>query len=98
MSTERNEPEKPKSTFIAMGGSGGGGTAIVAQGIPTADELAKLPRWATVAFVARCLRRVRPWAVSDPSQVATAEWTLNSLERSASEARVAKVDWHWLGK
>jgi hypothetical protein len=29
-------------------------------GIPTKGEIAKLPRWARVAFAARCARRVQP--------------------------------------
>src|SRR4051812_9654562 len=30
--------------------------------LPTEEEIAKLPRWARVAFAARCARRVLPFA------------------------------------
>lgn len=59
--------------------------------LPTEDEIAKLPRWARVAFAARCARRVLPlfligrpfpherWYSSQDPQ-----WSLSQAERSAA--------------
>ena len=35
---------------------------MATQKLPTEDEIARLPRWAIVAFAARCARRVLPLA------------------------------------
>jgi hypothetical protein len=40
--------------------------------IPTEEEIAKLPRWARVAFAARCARRALPLFVAGQSEQAGA--------------------------
>lgn len=60
--------------------------------LPTEDEIAKLPRWARVAFAARCARRVFPlylayWPEGRTHQELEAR-TLAECEESAREAKI----------
>ncbi|HEV3385202.1 MAG TPA: hypothetical protein VG097_10310 [Gemmata sp.] len=65
--------------------------------LPTEDELVRLPRWARVAFAARCARRVLPlfpfrWPDAPTNYVATLTWAVEVGERSAANAG-AVDDW-----
>lgn len=59
--------------------------------LPTRDEIATLPRWARVAFAARCARRVLPlfrakWTNAPPEQVLLLKHAVDFSELSASRA------------
>ena len=74
--------------------------------IPTEEEISKLPRWAIVAFAARCARRVEPifrlaWpdapkkhihAVADAIEVAEISASIASTAVSASARTAAAVE------
>jgi hypothetical protein len=65
--------------------------------LPTVDELARLPRWAQVAFAARCARRVLPlfafrWPDAPKNYTARLTWAVEISERSAAHAG-AGGDW-----
>ncbi len=56
---------------------------------PTADELRTLPRWARVAFAARCARRVQPifvsmWPDAPEEHVAAVQRAISFAEHSAA--------------
>ncbi|MCW5777789.1 MAG: hypothetical protein KIS87_15240, partial [Phycisphaeraceae bacterium] len=58
---------------------------------PTEEELATLPRWARVAFAARCARRVQPlfkhfWPAAPEEQVRGIDTAITLSERSAAHA------------
>lgn len=62
--------------------------------IPTEDEIKLLPRWARVAFAARCARRVQPlfaWARSNVEQnvAEEIEFAITLAEWSAANANLA---------
>jgi hypothetical protein len=61
--------------------------------IPTNDEILKLPRWARVAFAARCARRVFPyfrdWKKADDKQVKAVEQAISLAENDASNGHVS---------
>lgn len=68
--------------------------------LPTEDEIAKLPRWARVAFAARCARRVlplfltnRPFPSENRYSAQDPQWSLSQAELSAATAssRVTSV-------
>ena len=59
------------------------------EGVPTKEELAKLPRWAIVAFAGRCARRLQPlftaaWAEAPAKHVAAVDQAITLCERSAA--------------
>lgn len=65
--------------------------------LPTAEELATLPRWARVAFVARCARRVQPlftqlWSDAPKERVEAVDSAITISERSAARASAAATD------
>lgn len=65
--------------------------------LPSEEEIAELPRWAKVAFAARCARRVLPlflhkWPDATQSYVAQLAWVVEVSEKSASLAGVGE-DW-----
>lgn len=60
-------------------------------GLPTAEGIAALPRWARVAFAARCARRVVPlykhfWPGTLPTAPASLQWATEVAERFAAQA------------
>lgn len=57
--------------------------------LPTEMEIAKLPRWAVVAFAARCARRVQPlfqahWPDAPDKYASTLEFGIELVERVAA--------------
>jgi len=59
--------------------------------LPTEEEIAKLPRWARVAFAARCARRVLPlfsqkWPDAPEEHIARLVWAVEVGEKSAASA------------
>jgi hypothetical protein len=52
----------------------------------TEEELAKLPRWAVVAFAARCARRLQPVFVKKAKQAGMTEKHLNTVDKAISLA------------
>lgn len=65
-------------------------------GLPTLDEIARLPRWAIVAFAARCARRALPlfqsgWPGASEMYVQAIERAVGMAEMSIAE-RGAKAD------
>ena len=59
--------------------------------LPTKEEIAKLPRWARVAFAARCARRVVPlfkalWPVAPPRHVFNVASAVELAETAAADA------------
>jgi hypothetical protein len=57
--------------------------------MPTAEEIAELPRWAQVAFAIRCARRVQPlfladWPDAPPKYVVAIEKAIKWAERTLS--------------
>lgn len=77
--------------------------------LPSEAEIAKLPRWARVAFAARCVRRVLPllqtgWPPSN-AVMPDVGWTVSVLERRAftslvqvEDIRLAKQDAEYTAK
>jgi hypothetical protein len=66
--------------------------------LPTKEEIAQLPRWARVAFAARCARRALPlfskyWPYARKDRVETATRAVEVTERSASVAIAFPVDY-----
>ncbi|VTR90898.1 unnamed protein product [Gemmata massiliana] len=64
---------------------------------PTQEEIAKLPRWAQVAFAARCARRVLPlfshrWPDAPENYATRLTWAVEVGERSAAHAGAGE-DW-----
>lgn len=62
-----------------------------ADSLPTSEELATLPRWAIVAFAARCARRVLPMfkhvlAEAPQKQVQDLDQAVTAAEQAAAEA------------
>ncbi len=62
--------------------------------IPTEQEIAKLPRWAIVAFAARCAIRVEPafkyyWPEASNDQIAAVKW---AIDRGAKAANAEAAD------
>jgi len=62
--------------------------------VPTKDEIAQLPRWARVAYAARCARRVLPlfqhaWAEAPTEYVKAIETAVNLAELAAASASPA---------
>jgi hypothetical protein len=62
--------------------------------IPTKDEVATLPRWAMVAFAARCARRVQPvftaaWPSVPSQHVEAVATAIASAEATAKHARTS---------
>ena len=60
--------------------------------VPTRDELAQLPRWAIVAFAARCARRVQPlftqsWPDAPQHHVIAVENAIALSEKRASSGK-----------
>jgi hypothetical protein len=59
--------------------------------IPTEEDLLKLPRWACVAFAARCARRVQPffaaWKSATQKQVDAVHRAITLAEASARVGR-----------
>jgi hypothetical protein len=65
-------------------------------GIPTQEEIAKLPRWAQVAFAARCARRVQPlvvfhWPKAPQEHIEAIDAAITLAERSAGDPRSASA-------
>ena len=63
--------------------------------IPTKEEIAKLPRWAQVAFAARCARRVQPifkagWSDAPKELIDAVEITITFAEDSAAAPTAAE--------
>lgn len=57
----------------------------------TKSELAQLPRWAIVAFAARCARRVEVFAASLPEQHTSAvAKAIEIAEQGAASAEVQR--------
>lgn len=59
--------------------------------LPTEEEIAQLPRWARVAFAARCARRVLPlfrkrWSTASEEQVRAIHSAVELAENSAAAA------------
>jgi hypothetical protein len=60
--------------------------------LPSEEEITKLPRWARVAFAARCARRVLPLygsfrpGSSEPIEKLNPAWAVNEAEQSAADA------------
>src|SRR5262249_36702309 len=59
--------------------------------LPSEEEIAKLPRWAQVAFGARCARRVLPlflqkWPDAPEEHIARLVWAVETGEKSAASA------------
>lgn len=57
--------------------------------IPTKEEISKLPKWAIVAFVARCARRVQPligsaWPQAPTKHVTALDAAITLAERAAA--------------
>ena len=57
--------------------------------LPSEEEIGKLPRWAQVAFAARCARRVQPlfkaeWPDAPAEQVEAVERAIRAAEESAA--------------
>lgn len=62
--------------------------------IPTKEDIAQLPRWAIVAFAARCARRVQPlftfaWADAPKEHIEAIDLAIIVAERCATYAKVA---------
>lgn len=62
-------------------------------GVPTEEELAELPRWARVAFAARCARRVQPLYAHfgddlSEANLAAVETAIDLSERAAASASI----------
>ena len=62
------------------------------DGLPTEDELMQLPRWARVAFAARCAERVRPlfrhyWADAPEEYVRAVDEAVTLAKRAATASR-----------
>lgn len=71
--------------------------ATTSLALPTEDEIARLPRWAQVAFAARCARRVLPmflrnWRDAPSSYAKRLTWAVEIGERSAARAGAGE-DW-----
>ena len=61
------------------------------QKLPTEDDIAKLPRWAKVAFAARCARRVQPlfqrcWPEALAEHLQAIDRALELVEKSAAHS------------
>jgi len=63
--------------------------------IPTREELAKLPCWASVAFAARCARRIQPlfarWRGATTEQIDAVEHAITVAENAAAAADSARA-------
>ena len=64
--------------------------------LPAEEEIAELPRWAQVAFAARCARRVLPlflqkWPDAPQSYVAQLAWAVDVSEKSAARSGAGDV-------
>lgn len=73
------------------------GASMPAQGTPTNHDLRALPRWARVAFAARCARRVEPlfryfWPDAAASDMAAIAVAVQTAEDAARYAGVAAVE------
>ncbi|MEM9065772.1 MAG: hypothetical protein AAGB51_09820, partial [Planctomycetota bacterium] len=60
--------------------------------LPSKEELRTLPRWALVAYAARCARRVQPlfkasWPDAPAEHVEAVDKAITLAERSAAAAR-----------
>ncbi|MGL6074013.1 MAG: hypothetical protein ACRC8S_07620 [Fimbriiglobus sp.] len=65
--------------------------------LPTEEEIAKLPRWARVAFAARCARRAQPfflkaWPFTDKKLLQATENAILISEQSATKAEPPEPD------
>ena len=65
--------------------------------LPTEEEIAKLPRWARVAFAARCARRAQPlfqkhWPDAPEEHVSAIEKAIHIAEHAAARAAYAETD------
>ncbi|MFN0146596.1 MAG: hypothetical protein ACKVT1_08805, partial [Dehalococcoidia bacterium] len=64
---------------------------------PSREELVKLPRWARVAFAARCARRVQPlflkhWPSAPKEHVEALDKAITLAETAARSGRAAVFD------
>ncbi len=64
--------------------------------VPIEKEIAALPRWARVAFAARCARRVQPlfqafWPEAPPEHVAAVDTAITLAERAAAGSAGARA-------
>ena len=61
--------------------------------VPTPDEVAALPRWAKMAFAARCARRVLPLLTSDPVLAGSEchRWTADLVSAAEQSAAVGAL-------
>lgn len=64
------------------------------QEIPTKEEIASLPRWARVAFAARCARRVQPlfvheWSNALQKEIDNVDRVITLAESSAASHNIA---------
>ena len=57
------------------------------SGLPSKEDIAELPRWAIVAFAARCVRRVQPLIRSSAVVVNRIAAAIDVTERAAAHAR-----------
>jgi len=89
---EGEEPDWSKVKLVSKTGEEGEET----KNIPTEEEIAQLPRWARVAFAARCARRVQPifsaaWPDADEWHVQRIEQAISIAEDAAFQARSATI-------
>lgn len=88
-------PAKSRGKLIPMGDGEGlpyrpGPGALLRKRVPlvpTSEEVARLPRWARVAFAARCARRVQP-ALSFFSDGAPEQHHLRAVANHASDTAI----------
>ncbi|HEX4612920.1 MAG TPA: hypothetical protein VH092_32305 [Urbifossiella sp.] len=65
--------------------------------LPTEDDIRRLPRWARVAFAARCARRVAPlfqqfWPKALPKHVRAVEHAVEIAEQATADADLDAAD------
>lgn len=65
--------------------------------LPTVEEIARLPRWARVAFAARCARRSLPlfrsgWPDAPAQSISILEEGVQKLESSAGQASITACE------
>ncbi len=76
---------------------------LISDQLPTEDEIAKLPRWARVAFAARCARRVLPllkitWPDAAEEHIVEVSQTVDVAESSAGFGKTdVDIEWVLLG-
>ncbi len=63
------------------------------HGVPTQEEIANLPRWAIVAFAARCAARVRPLLDRAGELAARAATAVSAAENAHVAAETANSDY-----